>query len=597
MAYADKLDELCRLLADHVPLTEARKRAGVSDKAYANWLEDKTIRTRIEAATRGALAPEANDGDERSPDDCSAFGVGPMARLLWLDAKLVERMFPPISAWWREALTQFYASGKRWFVARVGRRGGKSSTLCRVAVAEAIWTERELPPGTIGVFSVISVDMAEATDRIDTIEAILVAMGYRKVEGEPTNRTEFVRSTKNSRPRIALQDAQGHAIEFRVYPATISGVSGHTSIGSLCDEAAKWRDEKTAANPADQVLKSIMPAMATQRAAHLFLISSAFSTIDRHHDAINDGDDERQFVARLYADGCERDRAQRLEAARLLRQQASATFSAHDRAAKLKAAEQLEDSAGKLDATSTNVPTWIANPTRTIEETRTDEPDLDTWFREYASIPTGGGATYFFDHQTIDRCNVVIHVVRTPKKIGVGIDPGLESNSFACVVWGLDDDGAWLLDALELVPSPGAPLDDEASFTECAELVKRYDGKSWATDGHYIATARRVGAKFKLATIRAPNDNGIVFLDYRRELGKGKISTAGHGLSVRIARQIKGVMSEPMAKAKTRIIMPKDGSVHGDLASAAVRGWWALTHQNAKPLWLPNSSQSDGAAY
>jgi hypothetical protein len=462
-----------------------------------------------------------------------------------------------------------------------------------VAVAEAIWTERDLPPGTIGVFSIISVDMAEATDRIDTIEKILEALGYRKTEGEPKDRFEFSRSAKNNRPRIALQDAQGHPIEFRVYPATIAGVSGHTSIGSLCDEAAKWRDEKTAANPADQVLKSLNPTMTTQRAAHLFMVSSAFSTIDRHHDAISDGDDDRQYVARLYADACERDRSQRFEAARMLRLQASATFSAHERAGKLKAAEQLEESAAKLAATSADIPTWIANPTRTIEETRLDEPDLETWFREYASIPTGGGATYFFDHQTIDRSNVVIALRRTPKKIGVGIDPGLESNSFACVVWGLDGDGAWLLDALELVPTPGAPLDDEASFTECAELAKRYNATSWATDGHYIATARRVGSRHKLATIRAPNDNGVVFLDFRRELGKGKISIAGHGLSVRLARQIKGVMSQPMAKAQTKIIMPKDGTVHGDLASAAVRGWWTLTHQAAKPLWLDKLGQEN----
>lgn len=591
MIVADKLDELCRLLAQHVPISDARKRAGITDKHYEKMLEDARVRLRIEAAQRGAVGPEINDGDELAPDDCSAFGVGPMARLLWLDAKLVARGFPPISAWWALVLTQFYASGKRWFVARVGRRGGKSSTLCRVAVAEAIWTERDLPPGTIGVFSIISVDMAEATDRIDTIEKILEALGYRKIEGEPQSKFEFSRSAKNNRPRIALQDAQGHPIEFRVYPATIAGVSGHTSIGSLCDEAAKWRDEKTAANPADQVLKSLNPTMTTQRAAHLFMVSSAFSTIDRHHDAISDGDDDRQYVARLYADACERDRTQRLEAARMLRLQASATFSAHERASRIKAAEQLEESAAKLDATSTDIPTWIANPTRTIEETRLDEPDLETWFREYASIPTGGGATYFFDHQTIDRSNVMLVVCRKPKKIGVGIDPGLESNSFACVVWGLDDGGAWLLDAIELIPSPGNPLDDEESFSECAELAKRYCAKAWATDGHYIATARRVGSRNKLSTIRAPNENGPVFLDFRRELGKGKISIAGHGLSVRIARQIKGVMSQPMSKGQTKIIMPKDGTVHGDLASAAVRGWWALTNQNAKPLWLDKLSQ------
>lgn len=583
MASADKLTELLRLLAAGVSIGEAQKRANVSARAYSGMLEDPKIRTRIEAAQRGVLAPSDSDASASAnlpPDDCSRFGEGPMARLLWLDEKLVVRGFPPLSPWWREALTQFYASGKRWFVARVGRRGGKSSTLCRVAVAEAVWTERDLPPGTIGVFSIISVDMAEATDRIDTIEQILLALGYTRLnEGVPESRTEFVRTLKLGRPRIVMQDSQGHPIEFRVYPATISGVSGHTSIGSLCDEAAKWRDEKTSANPADQVLKSLMPAMSTQRAAHLFLVSSAFSTIDRHHDAITEGDTERQFVARLYADAAERDRAARRRAALLLRASALITFAAHERAAKQKAAELLEQTADAANALSTNVPTWIANPTRDIGETRQDEPDLDTWLREYASVPTGGGVSYFFDHATIDRCNsLLIVAARVPSRIGVGIDPGLETNAFGCVVWGLDDHGAWLIDALELIPSPGAPLDDAESFESCAELALRHGAKSWATDIHYVATARRIGAKRKIATVLAPNDNGAVFLDFRREAGKGRVCIQGHALSNRIARQLKGVQSQAMAASRTKIILPREaGGAHGDIASAAVRGWWALT--------------------
>lgn len=599
MKSADKLTELLRHLANGVGMRDAQSRAGISDRAYTSLIKDAKVRVQIEAAQRGVLPPEHSDAaaePDVDPLDCSRFGTGPMARLLWLDEKLVARGFPPLSPWWREALTQFYASGKRWFVARVGRRGGKSSTLCRVAVAEAVWTERDLPPGTIGVFSIISVDMAEATDRIDTIEQILLSLGYTKLnEGTPESRTEFVRTLKLGRPRIVMQDSQGHPIEFRVYPATISGVSGHTSIGALCDEAAKWRDEKTSANPADQVLKSLMPAMSTQRAAHLFLVSSAFSTIDRHHDAITEGDTERQFVARLYADAAERDRAERRKAATMLRSQALATFAAHERAAKLKAAELLEQTADAASALSTNIPTWIANPTRNIEETRQDEPDLDTWLREYASVPTGGGVAYFFDHATIDRCNSLLVVVqRKPSRVGVGIDPGLETNAFGCVVWGLDEHGAWLLDALELVPSPGAPLDDEESFEACAELAVRHGAKAWATDIHYKATARRVAARHKLAMVLAPNDNGAVFLDFRREAGKGRVCIQGHALSTRIARQMKGVQSQPMAGARIKIIMPREaGGAHGDIASAAVRGWWALTHGVAKaPVWLPPARRS-----
>jgi hypothetical protein len=55
-----------------------------------------------------------------------------------LDAALVKAGWPATSPWWRAELERFIRSGKRRWVIRVGRRGGKSSTLCRVAICQAI---------------------------------------------------------------------------------------------------------------------------------------------------------------------------------------------------------------------------------------------------------------------------------------------------------------------------------------------------------------------------------------------------------------------------------------------------------------------------
>ena len=64
-----------------------------------------------------------------------------VTRLRALDRALVANGFPSTSPWWSATLERFYASGKRQLVLRCGRRGGKSSTLCRVGVAEALYGE------------------------------------------------------------------------------------------------------------------------------------------------------------------------------------------------------------------------------------------------------------------------------------------------------------------------------------------------------------------------------------------------------------------------------------------------------------------------
>ena len=74
-----------------------------------------------------------------------------------IDEQLVSRGWPAMSHWWRETLAKFYASGKRQLVLRVGRRGGKSSTLCRVAVAEALYGAHVIPPGDVGVVAIVSI--------------------------------------------------------------------------------------------------------------------------------------------------------------------------------------------------------------------------------------------------------------------------------------------------------------------------------------------------------------------------------------------------------------------------------------------------------
>jgi hypothetical protein len=591
-----KLTAYLRHLTSGATPTAARQMADVSDRLMSEWLDDPRTRKKLEAANRGVLPPEHSDASTDADPSLGSFPwerftTDPIGRLRAIDRVLASNGFHSMSEWWDLQFDLFYASGKFQFTGRDGRRAGKSSSMCRAMVSEGIGTPRTLPPGEAGVWPIISHTMSEAHDRLDTIEAILTALAFRSVDKKPDEFGTYQRTTELGRKLIRTLDVNRNTIEWTVYPPTINGVSGFTAIGALCDEGAKWRDDKTGANPASIVLGSLRPCFATQPDAHLFFVSSAFSTIDAHHDAIEEGDTDKQYLARLGERAAANDREQRARAVAMFEDR-SRVEAANDNAAGAKLyadrADALRASIATIDALSPNVPTWAANPTLTIERTLFLEDDFPTWLREYASVPTGSGAAYFFDHATIDRCAVFVRVVRTPKRVGVGIDPGLESNAFGACVWGEDDDGAWLLDALELLPAPGAPLDDNDSFETCAELAKKYGAKAWATDIHYIATARRIGAKYKLGTVLAPTDNGAVFVDFRREAGRGRVCIAGHALSTRIARQLKGMQGQPMAGGKIKILLPREaGGAHGDVASAAVRGWWALTRSvQAAPIWL-----------
>lgn len=196
-----------------------------------------------------------------------------------LDQALVAAGFPPTSAWWLATLERFLGSSRRQLVLRVGRRGGKSSTLCRLAVVLALAGDHQIPPGDVGVVAFISTTRDEAGQRLRTIEAILRAL-----------RVPFRRSGD----AIELTD---RPVTFKVFVASIAGVVGFTAIAAICDEVARWRDSDSGANPAGEVLASLRPTMATQRQAPLILSSSPLGPNDAHAKAYDEGETRRQMVA------------------------------------------------------------------------------------------------------------------------------------------------------------------------------------------------------------------------------------------------------------------------------------------------------------
>ncbi len=255
-------------------------------------------------------------------------------------ARLHSKGFHRISPWWTETLGNFWASGKRQLVLRVGRRGGKSTTLCLVAVLEALFGEHQIPGGDVGVVAIVSVNKDEAGSRLRTICWILDRLGVRY--------TRVLNS-------VELDDKP---IIFKTFAATTTAVVGFTSIVVIADEAALWRSEDTAANPAEVVLGALLPTTASVPTAHVYISSSALSTVDHHYELFERGDTEYQMVA---------------------------------------------------EAT-----TWESNPTITQEFTRSLEPNLRSWRRHYANIPSSSVAGCFDEDQIERAFNDTVQGVPNP---------------------------------------------------------------------------------------------------------------------------------------------------------------------------------------
>jgi hypothetical protein len=261
-----------------------------------------------------------------------SFAVSFLARFDAMNAALGAAGFPRISEWWRGEIDRFLRSGRRRWVLRVGRRGGKSTTLVRFAVAWALFmqgTAWEVPPGDVGVVAIVSVSRDEASQRLRLIEAILRALG--------------VPFTRNG-DSIELVDKP---VVFKVFAATLGGVSGFTAIIVIGDEVALWRDSDTNANPARAVFAQLAPTTASQPFAPVIMVSSAQGKEDHHYECFEQGDTDFQIVA-------------------------AAT-------------------------------TWQANPTITEEHTRTLEPDAKYWGNQYGNVPRDS-VSGAFEPDLVERC-------------------------------------------------------------------------------------------------------------------------------------------------------------------------------------------------
>src|SRR6516164_4854618 len=151
-----------------------------------------------------------------------------------------------------------------WLIAV--RRAGKSFILALVACYLAVFKDWRpyLTAGELGTIRIIATDRAQAKVIFRYAKALLTQV--------PSIEELIVRTTDE---QIELNNG----IVIEIQTASFRSVRGHTVVAALLDECAFWRDE-ISANPDEEILAAIRPAMATIPGAMLLCASSPYSRRD-----------------------------------------------------------------------------------------------------------------------------------------------------------------------------------------------------------------------------------------------------------------------------------------------------------------------------
>lgn len=147
-----------------------------------------------------------------------------------------------------------------WFIK--GRRAGGSFIVALIAVFLACFGNYQphLALGERGIIMIIAADRKQSRVIMRYLSAILQSV--------PMLAAMIVRQDAES---IELDNS----IVIEITTANYRTIRGYTVVAALCDEIAFWRSEESA-NPAEEILAALRPAMATIPGALLLGLSSPY---------------------------------------------------------------------------------------------------------------------------------------------------------------------------------------------------------------------------------------------------------------------------------------------------------------------------------
>jgi len=154
----------------------------------------------------------------------------------------------------------------------VGRRGGKSFIASLIACFLALFHDWRdyLSPGETGWVMVIAADRKQARVILGYIKAILQIPMFNK----------FVEKELTWEIRLKNQ------IIISVKTCDYRTLRGYTIVAAICDEMAFWRSE--GANPAQEILTALRPALATVPGSLLLGISTPYSKSGPLYESFRD---------------------------------------------------------------------------------------------------------------------------------------------------------------------------------------------------------------------------------------------------------------------------------------------------------------------
>ena len=154
----------------------------------------------------------------------------------------------------------------------VGRRGGKSFISSVIACYLALFHDWSgyLSPGEIAWVMVIATDRIQARVILNYIKGILQLPIFKKMV------------LKDLEWEIRLNNRVAIAIKTCDYRT----LRGYTVAAAICDEIAFWRAE--GANPANEILTALRPAMATVPGSMLLGISTPYNRVGPLYEAFRD---------------------------------------------------------------------------------------------------------------------------------------------------------------------------------------------------------------------------------------------------------------------------------------------------------------------
>jgi hypothetical protein len=143
----------------------------------------------------------------------------------------------------------------------VGRRGGKTSRIAAIIATYEAYRDHNLPRGERAYVVLIAPVTKQAQIAFSFIRNFIL--------GSPPLKKKVVKIRKNE-----IDLANG--ITIACYPCSQVTIRGLSVVVAVCDEIGFWRDEVTAANPAEEVLNALRPAMATFAEHKLIKISTPY---------------------------------------------------------------------------------------------------------------------------------------------------------------------------------------------------------------------------------------------------------------------------------------------------------------------------------